>query len=220
MESRCFDRFDTETSAGLFVLTVNSALKSGGLTLMEVPADSAPPPPANEEVFPAYWDLIDESDRAAYLTLRQTLSSSTCKHCRHHSNEVNRDILNMIQAFVIRNDADDWKRALVCGICWLQASIAINTRQLRLLVSKCKSSINAMFQNIGYVTVPTTSEYGVAIAQFFPAIKDNFAELRKWTIRAAKTSLVLGTSAATADVLVSAPVIPEIDMNAGQESPK
>jgi hypothetical protein len=179
---------------------------------MEVPGDPAPPQP-EAPVLPAYWDLIGDTDRAAYLTLRQTLSSSACKHCRHHSNEVNRDILNTIHTFVIRNDADDWKRALVCGICWLRGSIAVNTRQLRLLVSKCKSSINAMFQNIGYVTVPTTTDYGAAIAQFFPSIKDNFAELRKWTIRAAKTSLVLGATAA--DILVSVPVLPEIDMNAG-----
>jgi hypothetical protein len=210
-----------ETCAGLFVSTANYALKLAGLPSMEVHADASPPK-AEAPVLPAYWDLIGDSDRAAYVTLRQTLSSSACKHCRHHSNEVNRDILNTIHAFVIRNDADDWKRALVCGICWLRGSIAINTRQLRLLVSKCKSSINAMFQNIGYVTVPTTTDYGAAIAQFFPAIKDNFAELRKWTIRAAKTSLVLGPAAA--DILVSAPVLPKIDMNAcpcvGQGSPK
>jgi hypothetical protein len=141
------------------VLTANYALKLASLTSMEVPADAAPPPPAEEQVLPAYWELMGESDHAAYLTLRQTVSSSAWKHCRHHSNEVNRDILNTIHTFVIRSDADDWKRALVCGICWLRELIAINTRQLRLLVLKCKSSINAMFQNIGYVTArrhPTT----------------------------------------------------------------
>jgi hypothetical protein len=133
-----------------------------------------------------YWNLLSEPDKMAYGHMRQSLSSSACKHRRHHSKEINQDNLTRLRGFVMRGDADDWKRALVCGVCWLNGAIAINTRQLRLLMSKCKSSINAMFQDIGYATVPTTSDYGGALAAFFPVIKDNFAELRKWTIRSAK----------------------------------
>lgn len=137
---------------------------------------------------PMYWNLISEPDKVAYLSMRQALSSSACKHRRHHSNEINQEIVSTIHAFVMRGDGDDWKRALVCGIVWLNTAIAINTRQLRLLLSKCKSSINAMFHNIGYVTVPTTTDYAGALATFFPIIKDNFAEIRKWTIRFSKGS--------------------------------
>jgi hypothetical protein len=57
---------------------------------------------------------------------------------------INQNILTTVRNFVMWNETDDWKRALVCGICWLNADIAINTRQLRLLLSKCKSSINSM----------------------------------------------------------------------------
>jgi hypothetical protein len=135
---------------------------------------------------PLYWTLLSDPDKAAYLAMRQALSSSACKHRRNHSKEINQDIVTTIRSFVMRNDADDWKRGLVCGICWLSANIAINTRQLRLLLSKCKSSINAMFQAIGYATVPTTNDYAGALASLFPVIKDNFGELRKWTIRSAK----------------------------------
>jgi hypothetical protein len=135
---------------------------------------------------PSYWDLLSDTDKANYLTMRQALSSSACKHCRNHSAAMNQEIIGSIQSFVMRNDGDDWKRGLVCGICWLNSAIAVNTRQLRLLVSKCKSSINSMFQNIGFATIPTTNDYATAIATFFPLIKDNFAELRQWTIRAVK----------------------------------
>jgi hypothetical protein len=74
----------------------------------------------------------------------------------------------------------------VCGICWIPDGIAINTRQLRLLVGKCKSSINAMFQNIGYATIPTTRDYGTTLVELLPVLKDNFSELRKWTVRFSK----------------------------------
>jgi len=83
----------------------------------------------------------------------------------------------------MQGNGDDWKRALVCGICWVNQGVAISTRQLGLLLSKCKSSINAMFHSIGFVAVPTTADYAGALATFFPLIKDRFPELRRWTIR-------------------------------------
>jgi hypothetical protein len=43
--------------------------------------------------------------------------------------------------------------------------------------------MNAMFQNIGYATVPATRDPGTAFAEVFPILKDNFPELRKWTMR-------------------------------------
>lgn len=132
---------------------------------------------------PVFYDLLNDADKKAYNKMRMTLSSPACKHRRHHSKELNREIVNTIKKFVVRNDSDDWKRALVTGIAWLPNAIAINTRQLRLLLSKCKSSINALFQNLGYYTIPTTNDYSSSIISCFPILKDDFSELRKWTIR-------------------------------------
>lgn len=132
---------------------------------------------------PVFYNLLNDADKEAYNKMRITLSSPACKHRRHHSKELNREIVNTIKSFVVRNDPEDWKRALVTGIAWLPNAIAINTRQLRLLLSKCKSSINALFQNLGYYTIPTTNDYSSSIISCFPLLKDNFAELRKWTIR-------------------------------------
>ncbi|KAH0792619.1 potassium/sodium hyperpolarization-activated cyclic nucleotide-gated channel 1 [Histomonas meleagridis] len=132
---------------------------------------------------PMYWEILNEADQQQYIAIRNTLSSSACKHRRHHSSEINQEIISTLKAFVYHDEADIWKRSLVCGICWIDNALAINTHQLRLLLAKCKSSINAMFQNIGYMTVPTNSEYAGNLSNFFPIIKDNFVELRKWTIR-------------------------------------
>lgn len=132
---------------------------------------------------PLFWEYLNEQDKEDYLKMRTALSSPACKHRRHHSSELNREIVNTIKNYVIRNDGDDWRRALVSGIVWLPNAIAINTRQLRLLLSKCKSSINALFQHMGYVTIPTTNDYSSSLVSVFPLLKDNFNELRKWTIR-------------------------------------
>lgn len=138
--------------------------------------------PQNQQL-PEFWDLLCPADQEAYNRMRLALSSPACKHRRHHSKELNRGIVNTIKSFVVRNDNDDYKRALVTGIVWLPNAIAINTRQLRLLLSKCKSSINALFQNLGYFTIPTNTDYSSSIISCFPLLRDNFTELRKWTIR-------------------------------------
>lgn len=138
---------------------------------------------SQSQQMPLFWDYLNDQDKEDYLKMRNALSSPACKHRRHHSSELNREIVNTIKNYVIRNDGDDWRRALVSGIVWLPNAIAINTRQLRLLLSKCKSSINALFQNMGYVTIPTTNDYSSSLVSVFPILKDNFNELRKWTIR-------------------------------------
>ena len=149
----------------------------------QAPTATKPRKSSQSQVVPLFWEFLSDIDKKSYTQMRIAFSSRACKHRRHHSNELNREIVNSIKNFVVRNDPDDWKRALVTGIVWLPNAIAINTRQLRLLLSKCKSSINALFQNMGYVTIPTTTDYSSSLIQYFPVLKDNFGELRKWTIR-------------------------------------
>ena len=133
---------------------------------------------------PKYWDLLSTDDKASYEVMRGTLSSPSCKNRRNKSLETFTEIIDTIHNFVVRNDSDDWKRALVCGACWLgKNAIAINTRQLRLLIAKCKSSINGSFQQMGYSTVPTGAESSSSLIKYFPFLKDNFSELRQWTVR-------------------------------------
>jgi hypothetical protein len=40
-----------------------------------------------------------------------------------------------------------------------------------------------MFHNIGYATIPTARDYGPTLVELLPVLKDNVAELRKWTVR-------------------------------------
>ena len=157
-------------------------LPSAPAPVAEGIAPAPVPPPPNQ---PQFWEYMNEADREAFNHMRTALSSPACKHRRHHSTELNHEILNWIKKFVVRNDQDDWRRALVCGICWMPDGIAINTRQLRILLSKCKSSINALFQNLGYHTIPASNEFASSLVRIFPNLKDNFPELRKWTPRIA-----------------------------------
>ncbi|EAX92155.1 hypothetical protein TVAG_383280 [Trichomonas vaginalis G3] len=132
---------------------------------------------------PKFWDLLTEQDKMSYKYLRQTLASPRCKNRRNRSAKTFNDILEAIKKFVVRGDGRDHDRALVCGVCWLRNSIAINTRQLRLILSKCKSSINGSFQTLGYGTIPNGTESSAELIKYFPEFEGNFNELRQWTVR-------------------------------------
>ncbi|KAK8866480.1 hypothetical protein M9Y10_009444 [Tritrichomonas musculus] len=142
---------------------------------------------------PQYFDLLPESDKKEYIELRNQLFDPKYKNRRNKSHEAFREVVQSIEKFVVKHDGNDWKRSLVCGIIWLDQSIAINTHQLRLLVDKCKSSINGSFQDLGYKTVPTGADSAKELITKFPFMRNNFSELRQWTIRQKSPSTTLLT---------------------------
>jgi hypothetical protein len=133
---------------------------------------------------PAYWTILSESDKRGYLGLQRTLDLLTLRTDKDQLASRFQLILSTIYHFAIRQDDGDWRRCLVCGIAWIGGYIALNTRQLALLIRKCKSSINAGVQAVGYATVPTTSDNATLLIRFFPFLMGNCTEMRQWTIRA------------------------------------
>lgn len=137
---------------------------------------------ANTE-HPKFWDLLSEEDKNGYNSLRATFDDSTYRRKRGKRIETFDDILFTIRRFSKRDQNDDWKRFLVCGICWMENAIAVNIRQLRILISKCKSSINGSLQKLGYYANTYHSESWKILFEMIPKLKNNFAEIRQWTIR-------------------------------------
>ena len=132
---------------------------------------------------PMYWEKLSDPDKRSYIFLRQTLASPNCKNRRNRSAQTFSEILQGIKTYVVRGEPSDHDRSLVCGVCWLNDKIAINTRQLRLILSKCKSSINGSFQQLGYGTIPTGADSSAELINYFPELENNFPQLRQWTVR-------------------------------------
>ena len=132
---------------------------------------------------PAFFALLSQSDKEGYEQLRAELSSSDRKFKRYKRIKSLQDALMAIQRFSMRGDEDDWKRYLVCGVCWMGFDIAINTRQLRLLINKCKSSINGALAKMGYSTAPIKGDISKSLVMAIPFLKGNFVEQRMWTVR-------------------------------------
>lgn len=136
---------------------------------------------------PQYFNYLSESDKCGYNSLRCMLAKPDRRNRRNQSCESFSEMLQMIKSYIIRNDGHDWTRAIVCGIVWLTYFIMVNTRQLRILLGKCKSSINGSFQSLGYLpAVPNVNDTSNFI-NTFSLLKDNFSELRTWTFRSLPT---------------------------------
>jgi hypothetical protein len=136
---------------------------------------------------PRFWGGLSTSDQGGYLALRAELAMPRFSNQRGRSKAQFRMMLDLIKAFVIRGDHEDLSRGLVCGMVWLSNGIAVNIQQLKLLSSKCKSSINGSFGALGYATMPSGADTAGELIQNFPFMKDQFSELRQWTIRRMQT---------------------------------
>ena len=135
------------------------------------------------EFRPKFFSMLDLPDQQRYLTLRAALSSHMCRNRRGKRLETFAEMLATIRQFCVRGDENDWRRCLVCGVCWVVNGIAVNTRQLGILIDKCKSSINGSLQKMGYTTLQSRGDSAAAIAEVIPCLKDDFGELREWTVR-------------------------------------
>jgi hypothetical protein len=132
---------------------------------------------------PMFFTLLDEEDRKKYRELQGILRHSEKRYKRNKRLEGLQDALDAIQEFAIRRQPDDWKRSLVCGVCWIGQDIAINIRQLKLLVNKCKSSINGALSKMGYGTSAINAPLAPSLLSYIPFLKGNFIEQRQWTVR-------------------------------------
>lgn len=133
---------------------------------------------------PQYWGLLSEQDKMQYKALRFTFIPDANLLMSHNLQSPSfEDSITKIRNFAERGDENDWIRFLVCGICWLDNAIAINTRQLRVLISKCKSTINSTMQKLGYVTATSHNESWKTLFPKIPYLESHYNELRQWTVR-------------------------------------
>jgi hypothetical protein len=132
---------------------------------------------------PPFFELLTPADQEGYEYLRSQVSSDGYRHHRHHRLDAFSTALSSIRSYCEKGDADDSLRSLVCGVCHLSDSIAVNVRRLRFLVEKCKSSINGSFQRMGYLPfVGKTASLDV-LSDRIPQIRGNYTELREWSFR-------------------------------------
>ena len=133
--------------------------------------------------FPNYWDMLSKRDQDGYLVLRRKLNDICLQRNRGHRVEAFGIVLEAIRIYIEQKDDENWKRALVCGVYWMDKLVSVNTRQLRFLIPKSKSSINGSLHKLGYTTIVSHADSCKMLAESIPFLKGNYNELRQWTAR-------------------------------------
>ena len=157
---------------------------------------------------PPFFDILVHSDQQQYLEMRESLSSDKKRYQRYHRTDTFDSILEDIKKFCVRHDGDDWKRSLVCGVCWLKGCIGINVKQLMLLLNKSKSNINGVLAKIGYVQ-DSSSDLKRELIEAIPFLRLNYLEQRFWTIRVNPTQTPVPSYFSSSEI--SSPEMPQFD---------
>lgn len=149
--------------------------------------------PTKQPTLPQYFNLLNETDKYQYRVLQTYFYSQTQKNLRNKRIESFQQALEKVKSFALRGRDDDWLRCLVCGIFWIPQGLVVNTQYLKLILLKCKSSINGSLQKMGYNTYITKNEIAQSLFQSLPIFKGFLFknELRKWCFRQFSTNATL-----------------------------
>ena len=135
-----------------------------------------------------YLKYLSENDLKGYNELKDRFHKEVANAKRGEKVDMFNKRLKIIKDYVVKNDEDDWKRSFATGVIFLDNYIAINIKQLILLMGKCKSSINGSLHQLGYIARPASKETDENLINSIPIFSKERRELKKWTIRQKKSS--------------------------------
>lgn len=132
---------------------------------------------------PEFFEILTQEDKTLYEKLQKDVGSPENRYNRNHRFSVLNKTFEKIRSYCQRDETDKWKRYMVCGICWFDEYMGINTKQLRFLISKSKSSINDALSKMGYKSISIKGEPASLLIETIPLLWGNQSEFRKWSIR-------------------------------------
>jgi hypothetical protein len=138
---------------------------------------------------PAHWSRLTVDDQSEYLRLvvffatdQRTAGSPRASNERRESVFM-KEIFTVLE-FVDRSSENREERSVITGICVCSPYICLNTSTLKTLLGRCKSSINGLFQDLGYKPSRGRSPREFVVLAL-PSLSSDTKALRQWTVRRA-----------------------------------
>lgn len=138
------------------------------------------PPEIKSNIPFGTWESLTPDDQMAFLRLRESVrqgASTTSKGSAFHNE------LKQIAAFVDRSSNQRLERSVIVGFMSTPSAVFMNTRQLAMLVGRCKSSVNSHFQQSGYVSPKMKVRYFDFLVERVPVLLKSPQLLKQWTVR-------------------------------------
>jgi hypothetical protein len=129
------------------------------------------------------WASLSPDDRQEFLRLRTLFHDHAKLQPKdRRSMSFSQDLLVLLE-FIERSSAGREDRAILVGLAFAGPYICVNTRQLKALMGRCKSSINGSFHVLGYASMK--SKASECLAAVLPSLTKEPPLLRQWTVRCA-----------------------------------
>lgn len=132
---------------------------------------------------PYFWELLSSDDQDMYSKISNALGAPTLKNKRNTKINDFSDALEAIEIYQNHEKSDKWRRCLVSGLVLFDGGIAVNIKQFKKLVRKCKTSINTSLKGMGYTIISGKASECDELLETIPCLRGNTAELRQWTVR-------------------------------------
>ncbi|OHS94075.1 hypothetical protein TRFO_39710 [Tritrichomonas foetus] len=131
----------------------------------------------------SYWNQLSQDDKNEFLRLRTNF---------HHGQKISskdrrivtfRKELLIVLNYLERGQENMETRCVLTGVCFAGPLVCVNTRQLKSFLSRCKSSINGSFQQLGFVALRTKAKAKSCVVAVLPSLENHQNILRQWTVR-------------------------------------
>ena len=103
--------------------------------------------PKNQNIqAPCHFELLSQTDIKDYIIMRNNFSVEVNKSKKGERRESFINTLKIIRSYIERNDADDCKRSLVCGVIFLNGENSIFCEKFSLEVQESIASLHLLIQ--------------------------------------------------------------------------
>ena len=132
---------------------------------------------------PFYWNKLSHEERAEFIKLKNGFKQDQKMSCKDRRIVTFRKELLLVLRFLERSQENMEFRAVLVGVAFAGPVVCVNTRQLKSFLSRCKSSINGSFQQLGFAALRTKAKARSCVLAVLPSLQDHQEILRQWTVR-------------------------------------
>lgn len=128
------------------------------------------------------WSSLTQNDKETYLKLKESFYYSNSPIlCKEKDKSTFPSELETIRAYIDSDSIGVEERSIAVGISFQPSFLSVNIQRLKILLNRCKSSINKGFQQINYIS--EKSRVKTHVVKSIPLLSMHPEEIRQWTIR-------------------------------------
>jgi hypothetical protein len=130
-----------------------------------------------------FWSQLSQDDKDDYVKICSNFRQNHKAAGRHHRAIIFQHELLVLLGYIERRPDNMDVRAMLVGVCFAGPIICVNTHLLKSILSRCKSTINGSFQQLGFAALRAKGKARACVLAVLPSLTIDRFVLRQWTAR-------------------------------------